>query len=186
MRSGRVCRATSRANHVNAAISPNGAQGRATARIAIETRKKTRKRKSGSPKKPLDSMASDHGLAERVGFEPTEGLTLRRFSRPVPSTARPSLRCCFDSALRGHRWHRCITQAPRALRVTLMVTTTCAVSTTPGIAPGRAFSHARARFACLHRTAFGWRSLLHRHSRQATACYRPAASTRTRMQPAER
>lgn len=23
-------------------------------------------------------------LAERVGFEPTEGLTLRRFSRPVP------------------------------------------------------------------------------------------------------
>lgn len=30
-------------------------------------------------------------LADRVGFEPTEGLTLRRFSRPVPSTARPSV-----------------------------------------------------------------------------------------------
>ena len=34
-------------------------------------------------------------LAERVGFEPTEGLTLRRFSRPVPSTARPSLHELF-------------------------------------------------------------------------------------------
>ena len=28
-------------------------------------------------------------MAEAVGFEPTEGSPLRRFSRPVPSTARP-------------------------------------------------------------------------------------------------
>jgi hypothetical protein len=31
-------------------------------------------------------------MAERVGFEPTEGSLLLRFSRPAPSTARPSLR----------------------------------------------------------------------------------------------
>ena len=31
-------------------------------------------------------------LAEAVGFEPTEGSPLRRFSRPVPSTARPHFR----------------------------------------------------------------------------------------------
>ena len=30
--------------------------------------------------------------AEAVGFEPTEGSPLRRFSRPVPSTARPRFR----------------------------------------------------------------------------------------------
>ncbi len=31
-------------------------------------------------------------MAERVGFEPTVGFHLRRFSRPEPSTARPPLR----------------------------------------------------------------------------------------------
>ena len=30
-------------------------------------------------------------LAERVGFEPTEGVNPRRFSRPLPSTTRPPL-----------------------------------------------------------------------------------------------
>ena len=40
------------------------------------------------PLSPPDTKTPPVGafwyLAERVGFEPTEGLTLRRFSRPVP------------------------------------------------------------------------------------------------------
>jgi hypothetical protein len=70
-------------------------------------------------------------LAERVGFEPTEGLTLRRFSRPVPSTARPYLhelfayarrdarattpvllRASCPSPLRGQRLRRCSLRLP--------------------------------------------------------------------------
>ena len=31
-------------------------------------------------------------MAEREGFEPSVGLTLRRFSKPVPSATRPPLR----------------------------------------------------------------------------------------------
>ena len=31
-------------------------------------------------------------MAERVGFEPTVPLPVRRFSRPLPSTTRPPLR----------------------------------------------------------------------------------------------
>ena len=38
-------------------------------------------------------------VAEGEGFEPPVGLTLRRFSKPVPSTTRPSLR----AAERAHR-----------------------------------------------------------------------------------
>ena len=34
-------------------------------------------------------------MAERVGFEPTEHLRVRRFSRPDPSTARTSLHIDF-------------------------------------------------------------------------------------------
>ena len=39
-------------------------------------------------------------MAEEVGFEPTEGFHLRRFSRPVHSTALPPLRgfCCVTTA----------------------------------------------------------------------------------------
>lgn len=40
--------------------------------------------KARKTKKPLFPGALLNILAERVGFEPTEGLTLRRFSRPVP------------------------------------------------------------------------------------------------------
>ena len=32
-------------------------------------------------------------MAERLGFEPRKELPLCRFSRPVLSTAQPSLRC---------------------------------------------------------------------------------------------
>lgn len=38
----------------------------------------------GKTEEPLFPGALLNILAERVGFEPTEGLTLRRFSRPVP------------------------------------------------------------------------------------------------------
>jgi hypothetical protein len=34
----------------------------------------------------------ENKLAEREGFEPSVGLTLRRFSKPVPSATRPPLR----------------------------------------------------------------------------------------------
>ena len=39
-----------------------------------------------------DDGSQDQGVAERVGFEPTVGLPLQRFSRPPPSSAQPSLR----------------------------------------------------------------------------------------------
>ncbi len=35
-------------------------------------------------------------LAERVGFEPTEGVNPQRFSRPPPSTTQPSLHIHFE------------------------------------------------------------------------------------------
>ncbi len=31
-------------------------------------------------------------MAERAGFEPAVGVTLRRFSKPLPSATRPPLR----------------------------------------------------------------------------------------------
>ena len=34
-------------------------------------------------------------LAERAGFEPAVGVTLRRFSKPLPSATRPPLRANF-------------------------------------------------------------------------------------------
>ena len=40
-------------------------------------------------------------LAERVGFEPTVPLLVRRFSRPLPSTARSSLQYAYNLAERG-------------------------------------------------------------------------------------
>ncbi len=42
------------------------------------------------------------GVAERVEFEPTDGLTLRQFSRPVPWRARPSLRIGPDTRSIGN------------------------------------------------------------------------------------
>ena len=36
-------------------------------------------------------------MAERAGFEPAVGVTLRRFSKPLPSATRPPLRVeCFN------------------------------------------------------------------------------------------
>jgi hypothetical protein len=40
----------------------------------------------------LDGAVKDEQMAEGVGFEPTSDLRRCRFSRPVPSTARPPLR----------------------------------------------------------------------------------------------
>ena len=45
--------------------------------------------------------ASLDWLADGVRFELTEGLHLRRFSRPVHSTALPSIRCGADSIIRS-------------------------------------------------------------------------------------
>ncbi|CEE24233.1 hypothetical protein XACW160_310105 [Xanthomonas citri pv. citri] len=51
---------------------------------AFGTRKRTRKPEIIIPDFSLKSGNYAALVAERVGFEPTEGLTLRRFSRPVP------------------------------------------------------------------------------------------------------
>ena len=39
--------------------------------------------------KPLIFLVRDVGVADRVGFEPTEPLQARRISSAVPSTTRP-------------------------------------------------------------------------------------------------
>ena len=45
-------------------------------------------------------------MADRVGFEPTEGLHPRRFSRPLHSTALPPVR-----VLRAVRWQAAMRQS---------------------------------------------------------------------------
>ena len=39
-------------------------------------------------------------MAEEVGFEPTEGVNLRRFSRPVHSTTLPLLRQALHNGVK--------------------------------------------------------------------------------------
>ena len=46
---------------------------------------------AGEPIRPLWHLPMEGVSAEGVGFEPTVPLQVRRFSRPLPSTARSSL-----------------------------------------------------------------------------------------------
>ena len=49
----------------------------------------------GRGRKAVGQYLATKKLAEREGFEPSVGLTLRRFSKPVPSATRPPLRDYF-------------------------------------------------------------------------------------------
>ena len=48
-----------------------------------------------------NDMRKNYRMAEEVGFEPTEELPLRRFSRPVHSTTLPLLRSEVDNIIKN-------------------------------------------------------------------------------------
>src|SRR5262249_18225895 len=76
-----------------------------------------RKRNSQIDARGCHRTVLDGDMADGVGFEPTVGVNPRRFSRPVPSTARPPVRlartrilgsACFHNK---REWHGSLAQA---------------------------------------------------------------------------
>ena len=61
----------------------------------MEVRERRRQRQTGDPESNQADQFSDHS-AEEVGFEPTDELPRRRFSKPVLSSTQAPLRTSCD------------------------------------------------------------------------------------------